>query len=108
MSTTLCFMVCLGCAQLGPRTDPPAPAASPAAARPATSRIVAVSVYQGQALVTREVSVPQGEGTLELIVAPLPPQIVDHSLYTEGAEGLRVLSTRYRSRAVKEDLRHEV
>jgi hypothetical protein len=76
--------------------------------RSATSRIVAVTVYQGQALVTREVSVPEGEGTLELVVSPLPPQTVDNSLFTEGADGLRVLSTRFRTRAVKDDTRQEV
>ena len=69
---------------------------------------MAVTVYQEQALVTREVSVPQGEGTVELVVTPLPAQAVESSLYTEGAEGLRVLSTRFRTRAVKADTRKEV
>jgi len=36
--------------------------------KPAASKITAVTVYQGQALVTREVSVPEGEGTVELVV----------------------------------------
>ena len=76
--------------------------------RPAASKIVAVTVYQGQALVTREVSVPEGEGTVELVVTPLPAQAVDSSLYTEGTDGLRVLSTRFRTRAVKDDTRQEV
>ena len=76
--------------------------------RPVASKITDVTVYQGQALVTREVSVPEGEGTLELLVTPLPAQTEDSSLYTEGAEGLRVLSTRFRTRAVKDDTRQEV
>jgi len=76
--------------------------------RPAASKIVAVTVYQGQALVTREVSVPEGAGTFELIVTPLPAQVVDNSVYTEGTDGLRVLSTRLRSRAVREDTSGEV
>lgn len=75
---------------------------------PATSRITDVTVYQGQAMVTREVSVPEGDGTLELVVTPLPEQTVDGSLYTEGTDGLRVLTTRFRTRAVKEDTRQEV
>ena len=33
---------------------------------------------------------------------------IENSLYTEGADGLRVLSTRFRTRAVKEDTRQEV
>jgi hypothetical protein len=76
--------------------------------RPATSKIAAVTVYQGQALVTREVSVPEGDGTIELVVTPLPAQAVDSSLFAEGADGLRVLSTRFRTRAVKDDTRQEV
>jgi hypothetical protein len=61
----------------------------------ATSLITDVTVYQGQALVTRDVIVPAGEGTVELVVTPLPAQTLDSSLYTEGADGLQVLSTRF-------------
>src|SRR5438876_924724 len=74
----------------------------------APSRVSGVTVYQGSALVTREVSVPQGTGLMELIVTPLPPQTIDSTLYSEGSDGLRVLTTRYRTRAVKEDTRQEV
>ena len=76
--------------------------------RAAASLITDVTVYQGQALVIREVTVPAGEGTVELVVTPLPAQTVDSSLYTESAEGLRVLSTRFRTRAVEDDTRREV
>ena len=76
--------------------------------RPVTSQIADVTVYQGQALVTREVSVPEGDGTFELVVTPMPAQTIDSSLYTEGTDGLRVLSTRFRTRAVKNDTRQEV
>lgn len=72
------------------------------------SRISQVTVYQSNALVTREVSVPEGQGTLELVVAPLPPQTIDGSLYSEGSDGIRILSTRYRQRPVREDVREEV
>jgi uncharacterized protein (TIGR02231 family) len=76
--------------------------------RPAANKIVAVTVYQGNALVTREVTVPEGAGTMELIVAPLPAETVPNSLYAEGIDGLRILNTRFRSRAIKEDVREEV
>jgi hypothetical protein len=117
MTPSLWLAAVLACAQFGPPAElPPAntnqntsrPAEDAPSPRPATSKIVAVTVYQGQALVTREVRVPEGEGTVELVVTPLPPQTVDSSLYTEGAEGLRVLSTRFRTRAVREDTRQEV
>src|SRR3954451_4889775 len=65
-------------------------------------------LYQGNALVTREVDVPEGKGLVELVVTPLPPETIDSSLYTEVGDGLRVLSTRYRTRAVREDTREEV
>src|SRR5437870_2502251 len=64
----------------------------PAAAAPktATSRVTSVTVYQNTALVTREVEVPEGEGSLELVVTSLPPQTVNSSLYSEGTDGIRV------------------
>jgi hypothetical protein len=117
MIATFWMAAGMACAQLGPLTEPgpvqpapnfPGPAEAGRPPRPAASRITDVTVYQGQALVTREVSVPEGEGTIELVITPLPEQIVDGSLYTEGADGLRVLSTRFRSRAIKEDKREEV
>jgi hypothetical protein len=76
--------------------------------KPAASRVTAVTVYQGNALVTRTVEVPEGKGLVEVVVTPLPAETIDSSLYTEGTDGLRVLSTRYRTRAVKEDTRAEV
>jgi uncharacterized protein (TIGR02231 family) len=83
-------------------------AADPPAAKPATSKVTAVTVYQTSALVTREVSVPDAQGVLELVVSPLPPTAVLTSLYSEGGNGLRVLSTRGRTRAVREDTHEEV
>ncbi len=84
-----------------PVEDVPPPKAS-------ASKVTAVTVYQGSALVTREVTVPAGQGTAELVVTPLPAETIANSLYTEGAEGLRVLSTRFRVRAVREDTRKAV
>src|SRR5436190_11609574 len=76
--------------------------------KPASSRIDHVTVYQNNALVTREVDVPEGVGTMELVVSPLPAQTVNTSLYSEGSEGMRVLTTRFRLRPIKEDTREEV
>ncbi len=117
MTASLWLVAGLACAQLGQAADSaPAnsspdsrrPAENVAPPRPATSKIVAVTVYRSQALVTREVSVPEGDGTVELVVTPMPPQTVDGSLFTEGTDGLRVLATRFRTRAVKDDTRQEV
>ena len=93
MNASLWLAAALACAQLGSPADQTTVTTSRDARtraeslpppRPAVSRIVAVTVYQGQALVTREVSVPEGEGNVELIVTPLPPQTVDNSLYYRG------------------------
>jgi hypothetical protein len=74
----------------------------------AASRVVAVTVYQDSALVTREVDVPEGAGSVELVVSPLPEQTVNSSLYSEGTDGLRILTTRFRMRPILEDTREEV
>lgn len=76
--------------------------------KPTTSHIIHVTVYRHNALVTREVDIPEGIGTLELFVNPLPPQTMNNSLYSEGIDGIRILTTRFRSRAIKEDAREEV
>src|SRR6516164_228135 len=89
------------------RTEDP-PAAADAPPKAANSRIINVTVYPNSALVTREVEVPAGQGTLELVVTPLPEHTVNSSLYSEGSDGIRVLSTRFRTRPVREDTREEV
>jgi uncharacterized protein (TIGR02231 family) len=88
--------------------SPAAREAPPAQAKLATSRVRAVTVYPNGALVTREVDVPEGAGTVELTVTPLPPATVNSSLYTEGSDGIRVLATRFRSRPILEDTREDV
>jgi hypothetical protein len=82
--------------------------ADPAAPRLATSRIVQVTIYPDSALVTREVEVSAGAGLCELVVSPLPEATVNTSLYSESSDDIRVLTTRFRTRAVKEDTREEV
>jgi uncharacterized protein (TIGR02231 family) len=91
---------------LAAKENVPAPPAN--GARTAASRVVAVTVYPNSALVAREVDVPEGQGPLELVVTPLPPQIVNSSLYTEGTDGVRVLTTRFRTRQLMEDTREDV
>ncbi len=88
--------------------DPPAAPGGEAAPKAAASRITHVTVYPNSALVTREVEVPAGSGSLELVVTPLPQHTVNSSLYSEGGDGIRVLTTRFRSRPVREDTREEV
>jgi uncharacterized protein (TIGR02231 family) len=111
-------------APLSPRAEEPVPSKAvkdapppekaraeapvPLAGKVAKSRVVAVTVYPTGALVTREVEVPEGQGMAELTVTPLPPTTVQSSLYAEGTEGVRVLSTRFRIRPIREDTREDV
>jgi uncharacterized protein (TIGR02231 family) len=74
----------------------------------ATSSIKEVTIYQRGALVSREVIVPEGSGLFEVVVPNLPPQTQSGSLFSEGSETIRVLNTRYRTRATREDTREEV
>jgi hypothetical protein len=83
-------------------------AESNAPVKEAKSKITSVTIYPGNALITREVEVPEGNGLMEIVVTPLPPQVVDGSLYSEGNDGIRILTTRYRTRAIQEDKREEV
>jgi len=73
-----------------------------------TGTISKVTVYRGQALVTREVSVDLPPGTSELIVKDLPARIVPESIYAQTSGNTKVLSVRYRETAVREDTREEV
>ena len=66
--------------QIVPPSEP-RPTTEPATA---PNKIVHVTVYQGNALVTRSVQVPQGTGLTELVVPNLPPQTIDTSLFTEA------------------------
>jgi hypothetical protein len=80
----------------------------PEAVKAAPSKVTAVTVYHTTALVTRDVTAPDAIGQTEVIVSPLPPSTMQSSLYAEGADGIRVMSTRYRTRAIAEDTREEV
>src|SRR5690242_6349444 len=84
----------------------PAPAAPPPAGLHGT--IDAVTVYRGQALVTRVVDIPGPAGLHEIVVTDLPQQVDPSSIYAESAEGVEVRSVLYRERALPEDARDEV
>ena len=73
-----------------------------------TGTISKVTVYRGQALVTRTLNVDLPAGTSELIVTDLPAKIVPESIYAQTSGDIKVLSVRYREKAVREDTREEV
>jgi uncharacterized protein (TIGR02231 family) len=88
--------------------DPPKPAGKPGEVTVTPSQVSAVTVYPLTAMVTREAEVPAGKGAVELTVSPLPPAAILSSLNAEGSEGVRVLSTRFRSRTVTSDNREAI
>src|SRR5207302_7503524 len=55
----------------------------------------------------REVDVPEGNGLVELVVAPMPEQIIPSTMYSEGGDGIRILTTRFSTRQVLEDTSEE-
>ncbi len=73
-------------------------------------KLDSVTVYRGQALVTRVVDVPGAAGLGELVVSDLPERILPGSLFAEGIDGtgVEVRSVRYREQAVGDDVREEV
>jgi hypothetical protein len=89
------------------KAQPPKQADKQSAPQLAKSRIDKVTVYPNNALVTREVEVPDGAGLVELTVSPMPDQIVPSTLYSEAGDGLRVLTTRFSTRQVLEDTSEE-
>ena len=70
--------------------------------------MIAVTVFQGQALVTRQIELDEAEGLVEVIVEDLPERIIAGSLYAEPADGVEVRSVRYRVRPIVGDSREEV
>ncbi|TWU24749.1 mucoidy inhibitor MuiA family protein [Bythopirellula polymerisocia] len=70
--------------------------------------VSAVTVYQGQALVTREVDIAETEGLLELVVTNLPESVLPGSLFAEPGDGIQIRSVRYRVRPIEADVRQEV
>jgi len=70
--------------------------------------ITRVTVYRGQALVTRAISADLRGGSSELIVNKLPHGILPESIYAQTEDSVKVMSVRYREKAVMEDTRDEV
>lgn len=86
----------------------PALADSPSDASPTKGTIESVTVYRGQALITRRLDVSGPVGLREIIIGELPEQIVPGSIYSEAAGGVEVRSVRYRFRPLAEHVHEEV
>lgn len=67
-----------------------------------------VTVYRGQALVTRHISATLDAGDQEVVVPNLPEHVLPTSLYALPEGALTVREVRYRTRALTENPREEV
>ncbi len=74
----------------------------------APGKVTAVTVFQGQALVTRVIELPEDAGLVEAVVTELPEQLLAGSLYAEPGEGVEVRSVRTRNRPADSAPREEV
>jgi hypothetical protein len=79
-----------------------------AVAETANGRVTHVTLYRGQAQVTRSIPVEGEPGGMELVVGNLPEQVVPGSLFAEGGDAVEVRAVRFRTRAVGEEPREEV
>src|SRR5438046_2923695 len=104
MSSTARSAVCCLVVTLSVST---ASGAMPAASDRVSGRVTHVTLYRGQAMVTRTIPVVGAKGRKELVV-DLPEQVVADNLFAEGGEGVEVRAVQVRSRAVSEEPRDEV
>jgi uncharacterized protein (TIGR02231 family) len=78
----------------------------------AKSSIKSVTLYRGQALVTRSVTLPAPADAkadeMEILIGDLPANIVASSLHADGDQGAIIRSVRYRTRAVATEPKKEV
>src|SRR5262245_19359328 len=83
-------------------------ATSVRAADPIAGRVTNVTLYRGQAQITRAVPIDGDPGSLEIVVGNLPEQVVPNSLFAEGSDAVEIRAVRFRTRAVGEEPREEV
>lgn len=74
----------------------------------ASGRVTHVTLYRGQAMITRTVPLDGEKGIVDLVVGDLPEQVVPDSLFAEAGDKIVVRAVRFRSRAVSDEPREEV
>ena len=85
-----------------------APTIVSAAPQEVSGQVTQVTLYRGQAMVTRSIPLEGPAGGVEIVVGDLPEQVVSESLFAEGGDGIEVRAVRFRTRAVGEAPREEV
>jgi hypothetical protein len=64
--------------------------ASSASAQSINGRVTSVTLYRGQAQVTRAIPLEGDARSLEIVVGDLPEQVVPDSLFAEGGESVEI------------------
>ncbi len=72
------------------------------------SKVVEVTLYRSQAMVTREMTLKGESGSREIVVTDLPENIDASSLFAEGDGDVEVRAVQFRTRAAGESPRKEV
>ncbi len=68
-----------------------------------TGKLSEVTVYQGSALVSREVEIPAGpEAPMEVVVSGLPSATDPNSVYADQAQGVEIRSVAFRTKTPDE------
>lgn len=67
-----------------------------------------VTLFRGQALVTREIDIPAGESARELTIGRLPENVVTDSVNAEGSETIEIRSVRVIRQASTDSNRADV
>lgn len=70
--------------------------------------VESVTLYRDQALVTRRIELPEGEGVQEIRVGRLPDQVIADSVFAEGDEMTEVRSVRITRQPRSSSLRDDV
>ena len=65
------------------------------------SKVESVTLYRGQALVTRTVELPAAAGEVEAVVSDLPEQVLGETLFASG-QNVKIRSVRFRTVPVAE------
>ncbi|MEM6430253.1 MAG: mucoidy inhibitor MuiA family protein [Deinococcota bacterium] len=63
--------------------------------------VVSVTLYRGQAQVSREIVLEAGTGLQEIIVSDLPSALLPGSLFAESPDDVEVRAVRYRERVIE-------
>jgi len=74
----------------------------------AAGKIEAVTVYRGQALITRAIAVDVPAGLTEVVVPGLPAEVIGSSLTASTEGDLQIQAVRYRVRAIMDSPREDV